>query len=50
MAIGDFLHFGILSSTKKGTKYAYQPNFADLGLSSASIKKPSPVGRELHSM
>ena len=31
----DFLHFGVLSSTEKGTKWAYQPNLAVLGLSSA---------------
>ena len=31
----DFLHFGVLSSTKKGTKWAYQPNLAELGLSPA---------------
>ena len=38
--LGEILLFGILSGTKK----AYNPNFVVLGLSSASVKKPSPVG------
>ena len=38
--LGEILHFGILSGTKK----AYNPNFVVLGLSSAPVKKPSPVG------
>ena len=31
----DFLHFGVLSHTKKGTKWANQPKLAMLGLSTA---------------
>ena len=33
--LGDFLHFRVFSSTEKGTRWAYQPNWAVLGLSTA---------------
>ena len=35
----DFLHFGVLSHTEKGTKWAYQPKLAVLRLSTALKEK-----------